>query len=173
MKMFTKFFAVIAVMLLAFTASTPALAQGATPFAPGGRGPQGGSFGQGLAGAEGPLHKLIEANLATALGISLEEFEVRRDAGETFSQMALDLGFETDEIFDLMYAAHQTALAQAVEQGLISADQAERMANMGMNSSQGPFQGSANGAGQGNGECLQDGVPLGTGPHGPQGNSNR
>ena len=53
----------------------------------------------------GPMHDYMEQAMADAVGLSLDEFEARHDAGETFYQIALAEGFSAEEIPALMQDA--------------------------------------------------------------------
>jgi hypothetical protein len=53
-------------------------------------------------------------SLAGALGISPSDFEVRRAAGETAYQIALDLGISAEEIPALLSDARSKAIDAAV-----------------------------------------------------------
>lgn len=170
----TVVFALVAVLTLAVVGAASA-SDGTTPFLPGGPGGLGGR-GRGLADPPGtgvPLEMNINLSeraddlfnqaLADALGISLDEFLTRHEAGETFAQMALDLGFAQEEIADLMATARQAALDQAVADGVLTQEEADWLA------SRGNF-----GAGPGAGLCLEDcpGTPVqqGTSPGFGRGN---
>ena len=59
-------------------------------------------IGRGPGDESGPLHEYMEKAMADAVGLSLEEFEARHEAGETFYQIALSEGFEAEEIPALM-----------------------------------------------------------------------
>lgn len=104
----------VVVLTVALVATGVAFAQGWGHGGSGGRGPNGP-----IEGEEGPLHELMETAMADALGISTEDFEARHEAGETFIDMALDLGYDVDEARQLMIAARESAIEQAIEQGLI------------------------------------------------------
>jgi hypothetical protein len=78
-------------------------------------------------GEYGPMHDAMIAALAEALGLTPGELEARHDAGETMWQIAESEGLSTDEIQDLMLAAHDAALDDAVANGLLTEEQAEWM----------------------------------------------
>lgn len=92
-------------------------------------------YGQGMMGAgmmgwdgdEGPMHEAMIGALAEALGLSAEEVEARHDAGETLWDIAEAEGLNDDEIRELMFTAHDTALAEAVQDGWLSQGQADWM----------------------------------------------
>jgi hypothetical protein len=140
---------VIGAAVLALSTAYPAYAQTEPPT------PKlGDGFGPGVGGpnGEGPLHDVMISILAPALGITPEELEQRRDAGETFYQIAIDLGFSEAELPELIIEAKTAALAQAVEEGLITQEQADwmiaRMAQMRA-AGYGPGTGNCGGPGMG------------------------
>lgn len=128
---------------------------------------QGGQppYGQrGVADGVGPMHEYMEEAMADAVGLTVEEFEARHDAGETFYQIALAEGFTAEEIPALMQAARAKGLDAAVSAGVISQEQAEWMGSRGHG---GMMYGG--GYGYGNGECPMydgDGAPY-SGQFGP------
>lgn len=132
---------------------------------------QGGQppYGQrGVADSGGPMHEYIEEAMAEAVGLTVEEFEARHDAGETFYQIALAEGFTAEEIPALMQAARAKGLNAAVAAGIITQEQADWMNSRGFG--RGGMMGGLGGyGGYGNGECPMydgDAVPNG-GQFGP------
>jgi hypothetical protein len=131
---------------------------------------QGGQppYGQrGVADGVGPMHDYMEQAMADAVGLSLDEFEARHDAGETFYQIALAQGFSAEEIPALMQDARDAALKAAAEDGVISQDQADWMGSRGFG--RGGMMGGYGGYGYGDGTCPMfdgDEVPYG-GQFGP------
>ncbi len=113
---------------------------------------QGGQppYGQrGTVDGVGPMHDYMEQAMADAVGLSLDEFETRHDAGETFYQIALAEGFSAEEIPALMQDARAKALDAAAAAGVITQDQADWMSSRGFGRG-----GMMNGNGYGaNGEC--------------------
>ena len=85
---------------------------------------------RGVADGTGTLHEYMEAAMADALGLSVEEFETRH-ADETFYQIALDKGFTAEEIVILMQDARADALDAAAKDGVISQEQADWMGSRG------------------------------------------
>jgi hypothetical protein len=173
---------VVTIAILAAFVATPAFAAETVRGGPGGGGGGGGRGGsgggngsQGSTGTgtgvpveqninlDGILSEWIETNLAAALGISPEELTARLDAGETFSEIALSLGFDSTVISDMLTQARLDALAQAVAEGLITQEQADWLASRGSTTS---GTGYGNGAGTGtgicDGDCDGDGIPDGT-----------
>lgn len=137
----------VGVMALTFGAVHNAYAQEATPPAPpfGGHGP-GGRFG----GQEGPLHDVMEAAIADALGISVEDLQAARAEGKTAWDIAQEQGLSQEAFAALMSDARKAALEQAVADGLITQEQADaiqahwdQMAAQGF----GPGQGNCDGNG--------------------------
>ena len=127
---------------------------------------QGGipPYGQrGTADGMGLLHDYMEKAMAEAVGLSVEQFEARHDAGETFYQIALDKGFTAEEIPSLMQTARANALNAAAKDGLISQEQADWMSARGFGRG-----GMMNGGGYG-----AEGCPMysgdGTTPQGQYG----
>ena len=116
----------VGVIALAFGAANVAFAQDTQLNGPGagGHGPHGpgddGHFGDGL------LHDYMTQNLTDALGISVEEFSSRRDSGESFFQIALDLGFNEGEIHAMMLTAYEADIEQALADGVITQEQVEQ-----------------------------------------------
>jgi len=122
---------VLVVTVLAILTTGVALAQAPQPPAPrgGGMGP-GGGFGPmrfAAGGETGPMHEYMEQALADALGISLDEFETRREAGETPYQIALAEGFTADEIPALLRDARTKAWEAAAADGVITQEQLDWM----------------------------------------------
>lgn len=122
-------------------------------------------YGQrGTVDGVGPMHDYMEQAMADAVGLSLDEFESRHEAGETFYQIALAQGFSAEEIPALMQDARTKALDAAVADGVISQDQADWMGSRGFGRG-----GMMNGYGYGDGTCPMfdgDEVPYG-GQFGP------
>ena len=163
---------ILSVAILSLSAVNPAMAAELDRGGPGGGGdnPGGstttGNGHQGTTGTgtgvpvndninlDGVLSDLIHANLAAALGITPEELAVRLDAGETFAQIALSLGFDSATISDILTQARADALAQAVASGLITQAQADWLASRG---SQTPATGYGSGICDGTGDCVPDG----------------
>ncbi len=79
----------------------------------------------------GYLSEVMEESMAQVLGMELADFEAAHDAGQTFWQIALANGISADEVPALMQEARDLAVQKAVEQGLITEDQADWMAQRG------------------------------------------
>ncbi len=97
-----------------------------------GFGRRGGGRGMmGEGGDKGVMHEYMIAGLAEALGLAPEELEERHEAGESFEDIALSLGFTEDELPGLFEEAHAEALALAVADGVITQEQADEMLERG------------------------------------------
>lgn len=135
MKKFQKMLGLAVVVILTLGVVGAASANGGTPASQSGR---GGGRGRGTSDQTGTgvpvemnvnlserVDDLFSQALADALGIPLDEFLARQEAGETFAQMALDLGFAPEEIAGMMTAARAAALDQAVADGVLTQEEAD------------------------------------------------
>ena len=167
MKKTLLVFAILSIAVLALGMTSPALA--ATPLrggpgngcVAGGNG-SGGNGHQGALGTgtgvpieqnialDGVLSDLIHDNLATALGISSTDLAERLEDGETISQIVLSLGSDLD-ISETLTQARIDAMAQGVETGLITQEQAHWRASRGT-----PAAGYGDGICDGTGDCIND-----------------
>jgi hypothetical protein len=127
------------VVLVSLAFAGLAFAQSGTPDAPG-TGFRSGGFGGGRwNGAEGygPMHEYMVVAFAEALGISAEDLQAAIDSGKTMWDVAQDQGKTEAEFAELMISARTSALNQAVEDGVITREQADwmiaRMAQMQAN----------------------------------------
>jgi hypothetical protein len=112
-------------------------------------------------GAYGPMHEYMTNALAEALGISPDEFESRREAGETAYQIAVDLGFSADQIPTLLRDARVKALDAAATANVITQEQADWMKSRGAGMGFGNCGGTGGmmGFGMGRGWRFQQGNP--------------
>jgi hypothetical protein len=133
--------AVLALAIVALGMAGLVYAQTQTPptptfpgYGPGMMGGRGGMVGGFQSGNIGPMHDYMVDAYAEALGITVEEFQDRLAGGENMWQIALSLGFSEEAIPGLMIAAHTQALNKAVDDGVLSQEQADwmiqRMAHM-------------------------------------------
>lgn len=94
-------------------------------------GRMGGGYGFGMMGEGygemGALHDYMFPAMASALGLTPEEFDTRHDAGETFWEIAEAQGFTPEEAWDLMLDARNDALQNAVTDGVITQEFADWM----------------------------------------------
>jgi hypothetical protein len=124
----------------------------------------GGPVGECLNGEPGLMHDYMVHAWADVLGLEASELQARLDGGERMVDIAADLGYTFDEIRILMLEAKTAALEQAVEDGIITPEQAEqmrlrmeRMFERGMGS--GPFQGKGHGGGMRGGQGMRGAQP--------------
>jgi len=76
----------------------------------------------------------MEANhaiLADVLGLTVEELEAELGEGKTLRDLAEELGVDMDEVWDALQEAREAALQQAVEEGTLTQEQADRMLGRG------------------------------------------
>lgn len=87
-----------------------------------------GCLGGSRMGARmGPMHELMESAVADELGLSVDEVESRLANGETMWQIITAQGLSDEQARDLLQRAHDRAVEQAIEQGLITREQADSM----------------------------------------------
>jgi len=118
----------------------------------------------GFGGGYGPLHTYVVEAFAAKLGLTVDEVNAHLAAGETIYQIALAEGIAEADISALLTVVHQTALSQAVTDGVITHEQADWMQSHAFGRGgygQGMGLGQELGAGQG--ACGGTGVPGGTG----------
>ncbi len=80
---------------------------------------------------DGLLDDIIHENLAIALDITTEEMADRLAAGESVFDIAISLGFDAGSFSEIMTQVRIDALAEAVDLGLLSQDQADWLASRG------------------------------------------
>ena len=158
-------FTILGIAVLALGITSPALAAAPLRGGPGNGGGDGGN-GNGHQGAlgtgvpikqnnalDGVLSDLIHDNLVDALGISSTELAKRLEDGETISQIGLSLGFDLDTISEILTQVRADALIQAVDDGLITQEQADWWASRG---NRNPAAGYGDGVCDGTGDCIND-----------------
>lgn len=92
----------------------------------GGYGMMGG-FGMMGVGGYGPMHEAMVEAFGEALNLTPEEVQSRIEAGETPWQIAESQGLNEDEIQQIMLEAHDQALDNAVDAGVLTQEQADWM----------------------------------------------
>ncbi len=162
MKKIIKSLAVLTVIAVAFVSTSSVFAQTPGPATESDLG--GGKFGESRPeGGDGLLHDYFIAAYADALeGIDAAELEARLEDGETMHEIALSTGLTLDEFKDLMAEVRTLVLEQALADGVITEEQAERLASRGGRMAQGT--GMRKGAGKrgkgqgkhGTGDCIND-----------------
>lgn len=99
-------------------------------YGPGMMGRNGGRFG-GMggwqAGGYGPLHPYMVQAIANEFGISVEEIDDLHAQGKTLWEYAQEKGLTFEQFREKMFAARKAALTLAVEDGVITQQQADWM----------------------------------------------
>jgi hypothetical protein len=96
-------------------------------------GPMGHMGGpRGHRGGMGEHHGIIDrdamhAKMAEAFGLTVEEFEAALAEGKKPHQLAEELGIDFAQVQETMKAAHAEALAEAVANGAITQEEADRI----------------------------------------------
>jgi hypothetical protein len=109
----------------------------------------------------GEFHEYMIESLADALGLSVDDLETRREAGETMPEIIDSLGLSQEEFFEAMKQARAEAMEQAYEDGLLTDEQYEFFLEQAENMGQygggmghhGGGRGPRGGGGGFNGEC--------------------
>ncbi len=70
-----------------------------------------------------------QALFAEALGISTDQLQAYRDEGLSISEILNQLGLTATEVRDAAQAAHENAIQQAVEDGVITQDQVDQLSS--------------------------------------------
>jgi hypothetical protein len=152
MNKYFKLASVISVLiaLVVFAGVTAAFAQGPNQpddFTPPGANQAGNEVSPGL-GARAVDEATMHEAIANALGISLEAFEEATAEGKTPLILAQELGVDFGTVQAAMGAAHEAALQQALNDGLLGQEQANLMLSRqgGQNSQSGVLnRGQSNG----------------------------
>jgi hypothetical protein len=112
---------------------TPPLPDGSGGELPEGAMP-GGPQGSESGAACGPMgerpggHMLGLDAAAEAIGIDVEELSTALRDGQTIAEVAEENGVDSDEVVSAMVAAAEERLAQAVEEGQLTEDEADEIA---------------------------------------------
>ena len=112
------------------TAVRGAAAYSQAPFMGGRMGGRMGAFqegGMGMLGLGGQMHDYVLQAVAEGLSQSVDEVEAKLSDGQDLSAIAQEQGVAEDELPALLEAAHTSALAAAVEGGLLTQEQADWM----------------------------------------------
>ena len=122
----------ITMLGLALFGVSSVLAQEPTPPAfpsnPVGRGPRDPFDGQ-HGGGNGFLKEYMPYALASEFGLTLEELDALHKEGITLREYAQEEGLSSEEFQNKMISARQTALQEAVADGVLSQEQADWMLN--------------------------------------------
>lgn len=81
------------------------------------KGMMGGQNGRG--GEDGPLHDLMSAAIADALGITVEQLDAYKEEGVRLEDVSEDFGLTADELHALIQETRDAVFTQAVEDGII------------------------------------------------------
>jgi len=84
-----------------------------------------GPFSDKPEGAFGPLAEYIKQAVADLLGLTVEELEQAREDGTPFADLLDAAGLTVEEFVEAMKAQKETIVAQAVEDGAITQEQAD------------------------------------------------
>jgi uncharacterized protein (DUF433 family) len=110
--------------------------------------------GQGVHGHFGPIGDARwDEVIADVLGISVEDFQAAREEGITLVELAAELELDKTDLQDALAEAHAQMLAEAVEEGRITEEQAQRMLDHGPMS---PGAGLRFGGGRFGGDCRSN-----------------
>lgn len=130
----------------------------------------------------GWMHDYVEQALAAKLGLTEEQVEDQLAAGKTVYDIALDNGVKQEDVATFLTEVHTEAFAKAVEDGVLTQQQADwmlqHMQNRGFGYGAGncPMhngQGSPNGRGAGYGPGMMNrGAGYGPGMMGNWGAQN-
>lgn len=116
-------------------------------------------------------HDEMAQATADALNLTVEELEAARAEGQTLVEIAQAQGLELDEVHEALEAVREAIVEQAVADGVLTEEQAERMSEFGRGfGGRGAFGGRGGRGGRGRpGDC--NGMPGAFG--GPEGMPQR
>jgi len=135
MNKLLKTVSIITIVLIVGALAIFTVASAQEPEGPG-RSPGGNRGGRGF----GPPHGLMQnedlraqmqAALAEALGLSVEALETAQAEGQTLKELAEAQSVEPAEIREAMEAVRQEAIDQAIEDGLLTQEEADRLGQGG------------------------------------------
>ena len=167
-KKVTLLVAVLGITLLSLSVDSPVFASESFQGGPGKGGEGFDGIGNQVAIGTGTgipvdqsfnLEDLMHEYLAEAIEVTAEDLYDSMETGETFSEIALGLGFDTTAISEMIVNARADALAQAIEDGLISQIQVDWLASRG---NQMPAENFSEGFCDFTGDCLEDGIQQST-----------
>jgi len=141
--------ALVVALTLSLVATGAAFAQG---YGPGGNGTNTGTS----VNMEVTLSNYMPAAMADVLGLSVDEVNTRLASGETFTTIALSLGYTTDQLPALMTSVRTEAIDLATTAGVLTADQAAFLLDS-------QYGGNARGNGAGAASMYNTGSGTGAG----------
>lgn len=113
-----------------------------------------GGYGSGV------LHDYVVSAAADQLDLTESEVEEALDDGTTLCQLAIDNGIADEDLEAFLTDIHETALVQAVSDGVLSAEQADWMSQRRALRGTGGAEGMGRGhGGLGDGTCLRSLTP--------------
>ncbi len=93
------------------------------------RGGEKGGHMDGLMSAD--MEEIMHTAIADALGMSETDFEAAMDSGKTMFDIAAEQGVDVNTVWNAMQSARVDAVQQAVDNGILTQDQADWMARRG------------------------------------------
>jgi hypothetical protein len=155
--------ALVAALTISLVATSAAFAMG---YGPGGNGT---NTGTGV-NMEVTLSNYMPAAMADVLGLSVDEINTRLASGETFTTIALSLGYTIDQLPALMTSIRSEAISLAIADGVLTADQAAFLLNnqyggnaRGNGAGTASMNSTGNGTGLCDGTCVPQNLSLTTG----------
>lgn len=76
---------------------------------------------------DGPFHELFLENLAEALGTTSDDLQSRIESGEKLPDIAAEYGYEGEALKELMDSVKQATVDEALAEGLITEEEAEKI----------------------------------------------
>ncbi len=101
----------------------------------------------------------VETAVADALGLTVEELQAARDDGKRLPEIAAEQGVELSAVQEAAQAVREAALQQAVEDGLLTQEQADQLQNRRGGGNGGPRR-NGNGGGRFGGDNPQGQPPV-------------
>lgn len=105
-----------------------------------------------------------QALTAQVLGLSVDDLQAAREAGTTMEDLLNDAGLTAAEFRTALQAAHEAAIQQAVEDGVITQEQADALQSGDGIFGRGGFPGGGRGPGRGGRGVWGPGAPDGSDP---------
>ena len=153
----------VAAVAFAFAGVSTVSAQGEPPFEPPIERPDGRFHGRGPLAGNGPLSEyteLMREAVASLLGMSPEEIAEARAEGRRLYELAEEAGVEMAELRDVMKAARAEMIEAALDDGVLTEEQAQWLLRRGGPRGRGP--------GPGHPPCDGEGPHMqGQGPRNP------
>lgn len=173
MNKILKSIVILVVLAVAMVSASAVFAQSSTPGASlnesgsgysrrgrGGNGSGGSMLNQNFdSKLQGSLHDELVAAFADALGLEVEDIDTRLEEGETMAEIALSTGMTLEDFHTIMDEVRRQVIDQAVEEGILTKEQAEWMKTHRTRSFEMEGLGRGRGKGQGmygEGNCTED-----------------